>query len=109
MYEGVDPCVRDYFNRTFNSSFNVPKLGLGIGGALFTFASISSFSIPARFTLLCMPVFIDFLRNSRDTKSEIKSAEFLDWVISYRKARSFNERHRHLFNNEEVKYFFKLE
>ena len=100
MYEGINPCVRDYFNRTFNASYNFPKYGLGIGVTLFAFSTISNFSVPSRLVLFTVPVFIDILRRSRDTKSEIKTSEFLDWIISYRRARSFNERHKDLFTSE---------
>lgn len=73
MYEGVNPCVRDYFNRTFNASFNFPKFGFGVGGALFLFASVSNFSVPSRLVLFTVPVLLDALQRSRDTKSEIKT------------------------------------
>ena len=69
MYENINPFIRDDFNRTFNASFYLPKLGLGIGGALFVFATLSNFSVPSRIALVGLPTFIDFIRTSRDVSS----------------------------------------
>ena len=69
MYKNINPFIKDDFNRTFNTSFYLPKLGLGIGGALFVFATLSNFSVPSRIALVGFPTFIDFIRTSRDVKS----------------------------------------
>ena len=76
----------------------MPKLGIVTGGGLLAFSSYFNFSIPTRFVLTALPVFIDWIRITRDAKNEQHSLNFLNWVIGYRKAKCFAERHRGQFN-----------
>ena len=69
MYEAIDPCIRTYYSRTFNTGSFVPKVGLGIGASLFAYASIFNFSVPTRIAYFVVPLVIDILRTSRDTRS----------------------------------------
>lgn len=102
LYKNIDPCIATHFNRTFNSSFNLPYAGLGLGGAFFAFSSYFNFSIPTRVVLTIVPVAIDWLRVTRDPKNEQHSLDFLNWVVGYRQAKCFAERHHKEFQSEEV-------
>ena len=94
IYKTIDPCVATHFNRTFNSKFNLPLLGMGIGGALLAYSSYFNFSVPTRLMLTAMPIAIDWLRTTRDANNEQHSLNFLNWVVGYRKAKCFAEVHR---------------
>ena len=102
IYKNINPSISSDFNRTFNNNLHLPKLGLALGGGLFAYASLFNFTIPSRAMLLVAPVFIDYLRISSDPFVEAKSAEFLEWVIGYRKAKCLAEKNRHTFVDNEV-------
>ena len=99
MYESIDPAIRDHFNRTFGGFFRLPQLGTAIGGGLFAYASFFNFSIPTRVMMFAVPLALDWFRTMRNPESQVRSAQLLDWVFEFRKARAFNERHRDLFQN----------
>jgi hypothetical protein len=75
-----------------------------VGGGLFTYATVLNFTIPTRAVLLGIPLVLDFLRQTPDSLVESRTSEFLDWVIGYRKAKSWAERYRPLLNDEQVKF-----
>jgi hypothetical protein len=102
LYKNINPSVSSHFNRTFNNNWHLPKLGLALGGGLFAYASLFNFTIPTRTMLLVAPIVIDYLRISSDPLVEAKSAEFLDWVIGYRKAKCWAEKNRHTFVDNDV-------
>ena len=102
MYSSIDPAIRDHFNRTFGGGFAFPKTGFGVGAGLFAYATYFNFSVPTRLAFVALPVFLDLFWSMRNPESQIRSAQFLDWVFEYRKARSFNERHQDLFKDSEV-------
>lgn len=89
LYKRIDPCIATHFNRTFNSGFNLPLVGLAIGGSLFAYSTYFAFSVPTRIALTLVPVTLDWLRTTRDARNEHHTLEFLDWVIGYRKAKCF--------------------
>ncbi len=98
-YKNIDPCIATHFNRTFNSSWNLPYAGLATSGGLFAFSSYFSFSIPTRIVLTAVPVLIDWLRITRDPINEQHTLDFLNWVVGYRKAKCFSELHRKEFES----------
>lgn len=100
IYKQIDPCIATHFNRTFNASFNIPFIGLGVGGSLFLFASYFTFSIPTRVMLTALPVVVDWIRLARDAHNEKHTLDFLNWVVDYRKAKCFAEIHRSEFQSE---------
>lgn len=94
LYKTIDPCIATHFNRTFGAGWNLPLLGAGVGGSFFAFSTYFNFSIPTRIVLSAVPVVIDWLRITRDPINEQHSLNFLNWVVGYRKAKCFIERHR---------------
>ena len=66
------------------------------------YTSYINCSIPARVVMTAMPIFIDWLRNTKDAKDEHKTLNFLNWVVGYRKAKCFAELHKKEFTSEEV-------
>jgi hypothetical protein len=102
LYREVDPCIATHFNRTFNSTLVLPRVGLAVGGSLFAFSTYFGFTVPTRLVLTAVPVAIDWLRTTRDAKNEHQVLAFLDWVVGYRKAKCFVELHRDRFIGEEV-------
>ena len=103
LYKSIDPCISTHFNRTFSSGWNIPYAGVGFGGACFAFSTYFNFSIPTRIVLSAAPILIDWIRVTRDPINEQHSLNFLNWVVGYRKAKCFVERHRSEFSNPEVK------
>ena len=99
LYKNIDPEIATHYNRTFDTGFNLPKTGLGIGAFSFALSSYFNFSVGVRLVLLASPVFIDWIRISRDPINEKRSVDFLNWVIGYRKARCFAELHKKKFNS----------
>jgi hypothetical protein len=99
LYKSIDPCISTHFNRTFNSGWNLPFIGAGLGGAAFAFSTYFNFSIPTRFVISVVPVALDWLRMTRDPINEQHSLNFLNWVVGYRKAKCFVERHRKEFES----------
>lgn len=104
IYEELNPCIRTHFARTFNVGSGLSTFGIISSASVFAFTSYCNFSIQARLMLTFIPFAFDLYRNSRNPWSEIKSSEFLDWVIGYRKAKSFAERYHNLFKTTEVSY-----
>jgi hypothetical protein len=102
MYEEIDPNIRKAFKRTFSGNFNLPICGMTIGTGLLMYSSYFNFSIPVRTCLFTLPILINVLTQSRDSWSEVHTSNFLEWVIQYRKARTFNERYQEIFANTEV-------
>ena len=100
IYKQIDPCIATHFNRTFKASFNIPFIGLGVGGSLFLYSSYFNFSIPSRVVLSVFPILIDWARTTRDAVNEQHSLDFLNWVVDYRKAKCFAELHHAEFQNE---------
>jgi hypothetical protein len=78
-----------------------------VGGGLFAYATVFNFTIPTRAVLLAVPLVLDFIRESPDSRVESKASEFLDWVIGYRKAKTWAERYRPAFNDEQVNILIK--
>ena len=78
----------------------IPKLGLGVGGGLFAFTTVFNCTIPTRAVLTVLPIVIDYMRISSDAGNESRTADFLNWVVGYRKAKCFAERNRDMFVNE---------
>jgi hypothetical protein len=102
LYKNINPCIATDYNRTFDHNIPIPKLGLALGGGMFGFATIFNFTIPMRTMFLAVPILIDFFRISSDSLVEARTSEFLDWVIGYRKSKSFAERYRPIFHTDEV-------
>ena len=100
LYKNIDPCIVTHFNRSFNSGWHLPSIGLAIGGALFAYSSYFAFTIPTRVVLTAVPIAVDWLRVLRDPKNEQHSLDFLNWVVGYRKAKCFVELHHKEFENE---------
>ena len=94
LYKQIDPCIATHFNRTFNSSINVPWLGLAVGGSFFAYSSYFAFTVPTRVVLAVVPIAVNWLWTTRDAKNEHHTLDFLNWVVGYRKAKCFAEYHR---------------
>lgn len=100
LYKNINPNISSDFDRTFNHNLPIPKWGFVMGAGLFGYASLFNFSIPMRSVLFIAPIVIDVFRRSSDSLVESKSSEFLDWVLGYRKAKTWAERYHHSFNTE---------
>ena len=100
IYRNINPCIGDDFNRAFNARLYVPKVGLAIGAGLTGWATLINSTIPTRLAFFAIPCFIDYLRISNDIRVEERSLEFLNWIVGYRRASAFNEKHRSLFQTE---------
>lgn len=83
MYETINPRISCHFNRTFSTSILdiIPKLGFAVGTGLFLYGSIFNFTIPTRVMYFITPIIADYFWTRRNPKSEVASAEFLDWVF----------------------------
>lgn len=103
-YSNINPDIRTHFTNVFNATFfnQAQKTGLGIGAGLLAYSTIFNFSIPTRVMYFALPAFVGYVWGRRNTHSEVETSNFLDWVFQYRKARVFNETHKHLFNSPEV-------
>lgn len=69
-FKQINPNIADDFNRVFNGSWNIPKLGIAVGASLAGFTTIINSTLPFRCACLIIPVFIDYLRISNDVLAQ---------------------------------------
>jgi hypothetical protein len=94
LYKKIDPLIGIHFNRTFDRQANLPKLGMLVGTGLLGYSTYFGFTVPTRVVLTALPIVIDWIRIARDPVNEHHCLDFFNWVIGYRKAKSFIEIHK---------------
>jgi len=87
QYKSINPNVAADLSKTFNSTWHMPWVGLGIGAGVFGVTHLFNFQYSLRTGLVLIPVLADMAWFWSGKGSYFRSVEFLDFLIEYRKAK----------------------
>ncbi len=87
-YKAINNDISDDLEKTFSTSWYIPKTGLVTGLGLNVFAHFFNFQYSFRFGLFLLPVMAEYFIRYSDAGSYNRSLQFLNWLVEYRKARA---------------------
>jgi hypothetical protein len=87
-YKPINHNITNDLDKTFSTNWYVPTTGIAIGLGLNVFAHLFNFQYSFRLGLFLLPVMAEYYIRYSDASSHIRSLQFLNWLVEYRKARA---------------------
>ena len=88
LYKTVNPRIANDLSKAFNAKLYIPFAGLGLGVASFGVGHLFNWQYSLRTGVFWVLVAADVLVRWSDKSQYVKSAQFLDWLVEYRKAKA---------------------
>ena len=88
LYKEVNPSIANDLSKAFNAKYYIPFVGVGLGVASFGVGHLFNWQYSLRTGVFWALVAADVLVRWSDKSQYVKSAQFLDWLVQYRKAKA---------------------